>query len=142
MMDNHDALPESDDDRTLHEALSRLRQLEPPPETRIANRAAVAAALDAWHAARRQHQLPWWRRSIAVPVPVAASVAVVAALALASSFRGGAEQLPPQVGEPDKQSSIVERAPRSRAELKYYETETYLCGIGRVSSESHYSLEE
>jgi hypothetical protein len=142
MTENHESLPEPGDEPILDEALSHLKRLQPPLESRIANRAAVATALDELNAVKQRSQLPWWRRSIAVPVPVAASVLLLTTLAVSANFRGGREQLPLQVSEQDKQSSIAQRVPRSRAELKYYETETYLCGIGRVSSESHYSLEE
>lgn len=142
MTENYESLREPGDDPILDEVLSHLKRLEPPLETRVANRLAVAAALGELSAVKQRSQLPWWRRSIAVPVPVAASVLLLTTLAVSANFRGGREQLPLQVSEQDKQSSIVRRAPRSREVLKFYETETYLCGIGRVSSESHYSLEE
>lgn len=140
MTENHTSPPEPGDDPILDEALSHLKRLQPPLESRIANRMAVATALDELNAVKQQRPLPWWRRSIAVPVPVAASVAVLSAIAFASSFRGGPAQL--HVSERVSQSPIAQRAPRSRAELKFYETETYLCGVGRVSSESHYSFQE
>lgn len=37
---------------------------------------------------------------------------------------------------------IATRTPIGGAVLKHYETETYLCGVGRVSSESRYSIKE
>jgi hypothetical protein len=142
MTDNHDdSLPEPSDDPMLDEALSHLKRLEPPLETRIANRKAVAAALAEQNAANQQGPLPWWRRSIAVPVPVAASVAALVAFVLVSGIRDWQER-PMHADGPTKQSSIAKRTQNARGELKFYETETYLCGIGRVSSESHYSIEE
>ena len=148
-----DALPGDNalpvDDALLDEALSRLKRLEPPLETRIANRMAVAAELGSLSTVNRQRVLPWWRRSISVPVPVAASLAVLAAFALASSFRPWQERPPVYVAAPvqpaegaadarGEKPTIAQRAPDAQAELKYYETETYLCGIGRLKSESGY----
>lgn len=153
MIDNDDSLPEPGDDPMLDEAFSFLKRLEPPLESRIANGLAIAAALSELNAMKQRRQLPWWRRSIAVPVPIAACLLVLTTLAVAANFRGERGQSPMHTGAPenpansnpgarDKQSALARRSPTPRAALKYYETETYLCGIGRVSSESHYSIEE
>jgi hypothetical protein len=152
MTDHHNSPPEPGDDPVLDEAFSHLKRLEPPLETRIANRVAVATALGALDTLRRQRPLPWWRRSISVPIPIAASLAALVAFVLVSGIRDWQERpmhadAPKQVaksdaGLRDKQSSISKHTQNARAELKYYETETYLCGIGRVSSESHYFIEE
>jgi hypothetical protein len=153
MTDNHDSLPAPGEDPVLDEALSQLKRLQPPLESRIANRMAVASALDELNAMKQRRQLPWWRRTIAVPVPVAACLLVLTTLAVAANFRGESGQSPmhtnapenPAMSDPgarDKQSALARRSPTARAELKFYETETYLCGIGRISSESHYFIEE
>lgn len=152
MTDNHDSLPEPGDDPMLDEAFSHLKRLEPPLEARIANRVAVATALGALSTAKLQRQLPWWRRSISVPIPIAASLAALVAFVLATSLRDWQERpmhanAPKQVLESEagvrgKHPAIAKRTANARTELKYYETETYLCGIGRVSSESRYSIEE
>jgi len=60
-------------DEVLEEALAPLRSVAVPEETHEANLAAVHQAL------AHQIQPTWWRRSVAVPVPlaVAATVAFV-----------------------------------------------------------------
>jgi hypothetical protein len=153
MNDHHDSLPEPGDDPMLEEVLSRLKRLEPPLETRIANRMAVAAELSASSNVNRQRHLPWWRRSISVPVPIAASLVVLAAFALQSSFRGWQERPPMHVSGPNQpvegaadvrgeKTAIAKRTPNGHAVLEYYETETYLCGIGRLKSESGYLIKD
>jgi hypothetical protein len=152
MSDDREFLPEPGDDALL-EMLSRLQRLEPPLETRIANRMAVAAELASLGVLNRKRHVPWWRRCVSVPVPIAASLAVLAALVLASSFRSWQEQAAVQVAAPHQpargaadvprqKTAIAKRTPDTRTESKYYATETYLCGIGRVNSESHYLVKE
>jgi len=57
-------------DDVLNDVLTPLRGVTVPDETRLANRAAVRRALES------TVQLPWWRRTVAVPVPVAAAAMV------------------------------------------------------------------
>jgi hypothetical protein len=153
MNDPHDPLPEPGDDPMLEEILSLLKRLEPPLETRLANRRAVAAELGALLAVNQKRHVPWWRRSISIPVPAAACLAVLAALALTSSFRGGQGQSPVRMAAPDQpaeratdapreKAAIAKHAPDAQPVLEYYATETYLCGIGRVNWESGYSIKE
>ena len=90
------------------------------------------------------HRLPWWRRSISIPVPLAAALAVLMAVALASSFRGWQEQSPRHVAGPvrDDKAAVAKSTSDERPVLKYYETETYLCGVGRLDSESYYVIKD
>jgi hypothetical protein len=153
MNDLHDSLPEPDDDPTLDEAISLLKRLEPPLETRIANRMAVAAELSSLSGLNRQRHLPWWRRSVSIPVPFAASLVVLAAFSLQLGVRSWHKQLAKRVTAPVQltegpspsrsyKTEIVRPVRDVHSVLKYYETETYLCGIGRVNSESFYSIKE
>jgi hypothetical protein len=153
MNDPLDPLPEPGDDSMLGEMFSHLKRLEPPMETRIANRRAVAAELGALVAASEKRHVPWWRRTISIPVPVAACLAVLAALALTSSFRGEKEPSPVRMAAPDQPAERAIHAPRAKTEvakhtpdaqpvLEYRATETYLCGIGRVNWESGYFIKE
>ncbi len=153
MNDNRDSVPEPSDETALNEQLARLKQLQPPLETRVANHIAVAQALAELKRMPHQCQLPWWRRSISLPVPVAASVALLAAMSLASSFRNWPEEsrihasAPQHAGQNNagnrgEHLTVAKHAPRPAAELRYYETETYLCGVGRLSSETGYFYKE
>jgi len=151
--ENRDFAPEPDEDPMLDEVLSGLKRLEPPLESRIANRMAIAAELSSLNLAKNQDALPWWRRSISVPVPVAASLIVLAALALPSSFRGWQVRSSVEVdaprqsvdGEPKsplENPLLAERSHAADRVLTYYESETYLCGVGRVNSETRYLIKE
>ena len=153
MNDHYDSLPESGDDPLLEEIYSHLKRLEPPLETRVANRVAVAAELGRLLDASRKQRLPWWRRSISIPVPLAASLLALAALVLPSIYREGREQpamhvdapVQPEKGAADRRienPGKAKRTPAGQVVMKYYETETYLCGVGRVSSETRYFIKE
>ena len=57
-------------DELLDDLLAPLRAVTLPDEARTANREAVLRAL------ARRAQPPWWRRTVAVPVPVAIAATV------------------------------------------------------------------
>jgi hypothetical protein len=151
---SHHDLSEAEDDHELREMLLRLKSLSPPLATRLANRAAVVNELSRLVVRGPTRSSPWWRRSIAVPVPIAAGLA---ALVLASLL------LPQWAGEPRpstkkgvRPAEAVDEFPgnppmhlagaggsrRSTPVMEYYETEVYLCGVGRLSSESGYVIRE
>jgi hypothetical protein len=67
---------ESLSDDVLDDLLTPLRGVAVPNETRVANRAAVQQAL----ACRIQQ--PWWRQTVAVPVPVATAAMVALAVSV------------------------------------------------------------
>jgi len=86
MNDSPDEMPKAESEALLEEAISRLKRVEPPLETRIANRQAVAAALESLGTVNRQRELPWWQRSVAVPVPLAIAIGMLMAVLVAASF--------------------------------------------------------
>jgi hypothetical protein len=146
MTQRDDSVAEPDDDALLRATLECLKQIEPPLQARIASRIAVAAELGPWRSA---NAFPWWRRSISVPIPVAASLLVAAALLLAVGMHGWArptaDATPDRPAERDTSAGEATRAVAQgapRRALKYSETETYLCGVGRLHSESRFSVEE
>jgi hypothetical protein len=150
---HNNSLPEPNDDSRLEELLAPLKHLEPPLEARIANRQAVSAALCSLQAVNRQSQLPWWRRSVVIPVPLAAALSLVMAVALYASFRNWQEQPALVVATPAQPTKAMAAAGGNETVVamptadahptwKHYETETYLCGVGRVNSESYYVLKE
>ncbi len=153
MNDHQDSFPEPGDDTILEELLSHLKRLEPPLETRIANRMAIAAELSSLRTVNQQRHLTWWRRSFSIPVPIAACLVVLTAFVLLSRFHGSQKRTPTDVTAPvqsveaaanDKgeQAAIAKHTSDRHAVLEYYETETYLCGIGRLKSESGYSIKD
>jgi len=152
MNDFQEQQPEADDERLLEEAFSILKRMEPPLEARIANRQSVAAALGESSVVNPAAQ-PWWRRSVAVPVPLAAAIALLMAVLVYSSFRPGWEPAKEVVIAPSRsvtetkvQPSEAPSAAKSKSESlakwKHYQSEVYLCGVGQLSSETYYGVQE
>lgn len=138
-----DSLPEPDDDLRLETLLSPLKRIELPLETRIANRLAVTAALRSFQAVNRAGRWPWWRRSVSIPLPLAAALVMLAAVSLAANFRGWQEQSSKGIAAPVQHAEgAADVTADARPALSFYETETYLCGIGRVNSESRYAFKD
>lgn len=138
---HNDSLPEPNDDSLLEEMLSPLKRLEPPLEARVANRRAVSAALSSFQAVNRQSHLPWWHRSVSIPVPFAAALALLVAVAFYASSRNWQEQSAITIAAPGQPAVATPRAD-AQPTWKHYETETYLCGVGRISSESYFAIKE
>ena len=160
-MQEHENTPEDpSDDGRLAEAFALLRRLQPPLASQIANRAVVNAELRALEVAVPTRPLPWWRRSIAVPVPLAASLLAIVAITVPltanawlvsrrtdappAALNGGDKQ---QAGASERAavaSAPFETASRQTAgnAKDDFVTETYLCGVGRVSSHARYSSPE
>jgi|GEM_PF-1354531 len=149
-MNDDERSPGEPEDTELAEAFAQLRRLEPSMSARLANRAMVATALRVADAARERR---WWRRSISVPMPVAASL--LALLAITASISAAAWL---EARQPDESSAaIASDEPKNRDQNDdsrsverrraarvsgYSATETYLCGIGRIQSNSRYSQTE
>lgn len=77
MNDSDDFLP----DELIDEALASLRSVTLPEEIHEANMAAVHRALT------RRSEPRWWRRSVAVPVPVAMAASVAFVLTAGALLR-------------------------------------------------------
>ena len=142
---DHDPPSEPAEDPAVDEAIAYLKRLEPPLETRINNRVVVADELKSLLGAGQP--CAWWRRSISIPVPIAAGLAAVVALALSLNFRGGPERSPVAVTQSDQRAQdpsghapetpqIVVPAHSPQRVRQYRATETYLCGVGRLRFES------
>jgi len=155
MNDPNNFSPQPVEDSELEGLLSPLKGLEPPLEGRVANRQAIAAALsaeDRWAEpiARQTSRQPWWRRTVAVPVPLAIGLAVLMMLSLFSSIQGWR---PRPVKAPVDERDIAANSmndkkatPKtivsSSATVRFSESETYLCGIGRISGETTYVFKD
>jgi hypothetical protein len=81
---NVKAMTDQDDplsDEHLERLLQPLRNMDVPPEAQAANRAAIAQLL----AARIRTR--WWKRTIAVPVPLAVAASIILLLATVTLVR-------------------------------------------------------
>jgi hypothetical protein len=153
MNDPNDCRLEPDDDPALEALLSRVRAIEPPLAARIKSRLAVTEALESLANVTRRSGLPWWRRSVSVPLPVAACFLLVCALGVASRFRGDDGTSPVQTSMHDQRAQAAHDASGERAAvtatqfdarpvLVYRESATYLCGIGQLKSTHGYFFKE
>jgi hypothetical protein len=155
MIESHDRRPEDDDEQMLEEVLAHVKNVEPSLEARTSIRAAVAAELCRVTTSHRNRPLPWWRRTIPVPWPIAVSVAGLLLVVSASHYRTAPASVPSTVDVASRARSaeratdtrhdhtgVAMHTPDKSSELEYYATETYLCGIGRLSSESKSFIRE
>ena len=124
-----------------------LRRIEPPLETRVASRKAVAAELVRIAERRRVGRLPFWQRTVAVPWPAAgATMAVLVTLSILS-FRSGVGPLDMSRSDLPKDREQTEQPREDRIRIvsemttEYHES-TYLCGIGPLRSETRYLFEK
>jgi hypothetical protein len=138
-------------DRTLDEAFLRLRRLEPTAYGRNLNRTVITDELQQLAMAEKKPTVPWWRKTIAVPVPVAAALVMIAAVLLFSNFRKEQVYLQGKVATPTQPAQSlpttrsagvvarIEKTNKAKA-VGYFETETYVCGVGRLKSESGWQI--
>lgn len=152
-MSPSDELDERDDDALLESLLSPLKRIEPPPTAQSEFRAAVAAERRGLTPPLRT-RAAWWRRSIQVPVPIALAATLLLMASVAWTLRAPQDsQVPaaqPQATAPapspaaiSSPDAIAAAPADSRSpELEYYSTETYVCGIGPISSVSGYTIRE
>jgi hypothetical protein len=152
-MNQPDTFDERDDDAALESLLSPLKRIEPPDAARAEFRAAVAAELGSIPPIRTR--TPWWRRTIAVPVPVAVSAAVLLCASIgwsisrSSAVGRGAVDSPPRVTPVAPVPSLPApwglaelRPVAPSAEVEHFSTQIYVCGVGPVKSTSGYIVRE
>lgn len=149
-MNDSQRLDHSAGDAEFESLLRSLRALEPPLETRLLNRAAVSEALAQVQSSRVQRELPWWRRTIPVPVPLAIGLAaaVMAAFVMVRKLPRNDREIgrSPPSSETQGQMIVEEPSPirltSAVSTLQYYERQTYLVGVGPIQMESGYQIEE
>ena len=155
MNDSSDSLSDDGDDRSLEEFLSHVKRVEPPLESRVEIRTAVAVELCRLATGNRSRPLAWWRRTVAVPVPLALSLAALLLTTSVLQWNSRRGSVPPsvdaasaarragRVGDmPHEHAPVARHALNLPPAVEYYETETYLCGIGRLSSQTMYLIKE
>jgi hypothetical protein len=139
-MMNDDSLLKMPDEKFLETILARLRPLEPSLESRLKNRLAIANELHHQCGQVAATNLRWWRRSILIPIPIAATAACLLIVAMLWSFIRPAN-FPPQTvvkTESAKPANFQAAEPA----IAYFETGTYLCGVGRLKSDRGFIIQE
>ena len=88
--------------------------------------------------------VPWWRRSISVPLPLAACVLLAFVLLGAVALRSGnAHNLEVRPAEQTRTASLDSAdGADARPALTYRASATYLCGIGQIQSTYGYFFTE
>jgi hypothetical protein len=139
-MNDEKQMPEPSDDTFLTACLATLKQLKPSLESRLKNRLAVANELHLRQCAIGRKPSVWWRRSISIPIPIAAAAAFLLVGAVVwSLFRPG-NSLPQSVATQLPTNAVGSRT--LEPAIAYFETGTYLCGIGRLKSDYGYFIQE
>ena len=126
---------ESLSDDVLNDLLTPLRGVAVPDETRSANRAAVQRALAG------RVQLPWWRQTVAVPVPVAAAAMVALVVSVtAILWPSRAQPSVSQVASQPMQERFNERGPsassgeENKSSSSWSVTRSYIQSLGSLGS--------
>ncbi len=131
------------DDPAIEAALAPLRSIEPTAAARAHNREAITAALEELKQPEFVRPAPWWRRSISIPVPVAACLLLIMSLLVVSSFQGKGEPLKSvPAAESAQPSEAPSDEPGESRQLVYRQTATYVCGIGELKSTRGYFFKE
>ena len=143
-----DPSPEPLEEQSLFDLLGPLHDLQAPLATQIANRQSLANVLHERPLQSASRARPWWRRSVSVPIPLAAAILLLAVIFVmqqrASSqlardaVSGPAQQ--PQALLPRNGDSREARlaALQPSANCRSRESGMYLSGIGSLNSKVVY----
>ena len=156
MNPDNDSSHDDDDHQFTADFLAPLRQIAPDRNTVVRLRAAVDAELRQTRPVT-QHT-PWWRRSVAVPLPVLIAASLLFAVVLAQSAFRSADQQSATAAvshkQPLKPAAAAQHpkdVPRgtpdggrqsSSDEPLITTHETYLCGLGRIDLTTTYTFQE
>jgi hypothetical protein len=127
----------------LDEALGEFRTMSPPQAVRDANRASVQKALNAITI-----PVPWWRRSISLPLPVMLAIAAALLISLAAHLLPASSGAGPTRSSIPVNPPVKDDGPRSTlvaaadSQFEYVETQRYLSGIGVVDRNVSYRIQE
>jgi hypothetical protein len=139
-MNAEQQMPEPSDDAFLTACLATLKQLEPSLDSRLQNRLAIANQLHQRQSAIERKPSVWWRRSISIPIPVAAAVALLLVGATIWNVIRPANSTPQTAATHARANDA--NSPSVLPAIAYFETGTYLCGIGRLTSDYGYFIQE
>lgn len=143
-----DPSPEPLEEQALFDLLGPLRDLQAPLATQIANRQSLANVLHERRQQSASRPRQWWRRSVSVPIPLAAAIlllAVVFALQQRASSQLSRDAVPGPAQQPQ---ALLPRSGDSRevrlaaiqpsANCRSMESGMYLSGIGSLNSKVVY----
>ena len=139
------------EERRIGRELSPLRSLGAPPGSRAINRRALRRGLDSMDRAYPPTHPPWWRRRLSVPVPVAAAFAVLLFLLVYLEFGPSLRHEPAAIDRTESAPSDSARKAEAGSPtrvaaapggLQYYESATYIQGVGFLNLESGFRFEE
>ena len=129
-----------------------MKRVEPPLEARIRNRQVIATELARIEERRMSVPQRWWRQSFSVPIPVALGVCTLLLVSLVVKWPRSDDtpDLTAVNSTATEESAVADPVakPSERDEseaqprLTYSASETYLCGVGRLSYESLYQFPE
>lgn len=152
-MNQHDPHSPADSDIETFQLLALLKQVNPPLEARVNFRMTIARELARLQEVSRRPEETWWKRSINVPLPLAFGLALSILLTVVVWLRQPPSRnvprndsafAPPRHSRasdvPPKDLSTLAASPEDALEL--YVSNTYLCGVGPLSTESRYVLQE
>jgi len=125
-------------DQKIEAFTRQARAISIPDTLRKSNEAAIQAALNGIEASPRP-ALPWWRRRVSVPLPVAAAILLIIALQVGlflvvrtpDSGTTPTTPLAPPTGQ-----SITEAPPQ------YAQTCVYVSGMGVVEKNQEFFYQE
>lgn len=150
-----DRLDPDDDQTDVSEFLSVLRQVKAPPEGKVFYHTTVAAELARLVEVSASH-VPWWRRSVRVPLPVVIAASALMLISIWSAQSSREKDAEPQVGLPDEKSpgsdsnktrdlpgeNPTHSTPKNEFRMVIQNSGLYVRGIGPLSTETRYILQE
>ncbi|MCA9009863.1 MAG: hypothetical protein KDB01_08960 [Planctomycetaceae bacterium] len=150
-----DRLDPHDDQTDVSEFLSVLQQVKASPEGKAFYHTTVVAEL-ARLVEVSASCVPWWRRSVRVPLPVVIAASALMLISIWSAQSSREKDSEPQVGLPDEKSpgsdsnktrdlpkeNPPHSAPGNEFRMVIQNSGLYVRGIGPLSTETRYVLQE
>ena len=150
MTEHEERLPDENDSETTH-LFDLLRQVEPTLEARVNFRSTVANELARIQSTPLCQPKTWWKRSISIPLPVALGLSVLLMAGIWINHNQWKQELARDVVKPplrdsvdrvisEPNDSLPEKSEQPTLEL--FVSNTYLCGVGPLRTETRYVFQE
>ncbi len=150
-----DRLDPLDDQTDVSEFLSVLQQVKASPEGKVFYHTTVAAELARLLEVPASH-IPWWRRSVRVPLPVVVAASVLMLISVWATQSSRTRDSEPRAGLPDEKTpgsdsdktrdlpkeNPPHSAPGNEFRMVIQNSGLYVRGIGPLSTETRYVLQE
>lgn len=147
-------VPQPEDFEEISKMLLPLQELQPPPETRKSNAMQISVELARLKQNARQLHKPLWRRTIAIPLPLVAVVALaLVSLAILQIYESGnnAYNKPviansPALSKTPSSDNIPQQPSEAVSttlpcEPLLYQEQTVVAGLGTIRSIQYYRCE-